>query len=104
MSDETPDLNIYGVVEIMGHRTRAGILSDAQMGGATFLRIEHPTEASMVEMYGAQAIFAIRQCTRDEAVRVAAWAWKTEAERTLRALASVGDRYADGYDDEEYVR
>lgn len=92
---EAPDLNLYGVVEIMGHRTRAGILSDAQMGGATFLRIEHPTEPEMVEMYGSQAIFGIRPCTRDEAVRIAAWAWKTDAERTLRALASVGDQYDD---------
>lgn len=100
MPDDTieTDLNIYGVVEIMGHRTRAGVLADAQMGGATFLRIEHPTEPEMVELYGAQAIFAIRQCTRDEAVRVAAWAWKTEAERTLRALASVGSRDDDWYD------
>lgn len=93
------DLNLYGVVEIMGHRTRAGVLSDAQMGGATFLRIEHPTEPTMVEMYGAQAIFGIRPCTREEAIRTVAWAWKTEAERTLRALASVGDIYAFEDDD-----
>lgn len=92
MADALEDLNLYGVVEIMGHRTRAGILADAQLGGATFLRIEHPTEPSQVEMYGAQAIFGIRPCSRDEAIRIAAWAWKTEAERTLTALASVGNR------------
>lgn len=97
--EEAPDLNLYAVVEIMGHRTRPGIVSDAQMGGATFLRIEHPTEPAMVELYGAQAIFGIRPCDRDEAIRLARFHWKTEADRTLRALASIGD-----YDDEEDYR
>jgi hypothetical protein len=92
MPEKTEDLNLYGVVEIMGHRTRAGILADAQMGGATFLRIEHPEDPSMVEMYGAQAIFGIRPCSRDEAIRVDRWAWKSEAERTLAALEAVGGR------------
>jgi hypothetical protein len=102
MADEQQeDLNLYGVVEIMGHRTRAGILTDAQMGGATFLRIEHPTDPNQVEMYGAQAIFGIRPCTRDEAIRIAAWSWKTEAERTLSALASVGvGDHDDDWDDD----
>jgi hypothetical protein len=36
---------VYAVVEIMGRRTRAGMVSDATLGGATLLRIEHPTRA-----------------------------------------------------------
>lgn len=97
---ECSDLNLYAVVEIMGHRTRAGIVSDAQMGGATFLRIEHPEDSSMVELYGAQAIFGIRPCNRDEAIRVNAYSWRTEAERTLKALASVGGSDDDWHDGE----
>lgn len=33
---------LWGVVEIMGRRTRAGLLSDCTIGGATLLRIRAP--------------------------------------------------------------
>lgn len=75
------DAGLWAIVEIMGRRTRAGLLSDAQLGGATLLRIEHPTRADhagaepLTEYYAAQAIFAIRPCSRDDAEKVAAWAW-----------------------------
>lgn len=73
---------MWAIVEIMGRRTRAGLVSDAQMGGATLLRIEHPTarvgESSepLVEFYAPQAIFAIRPCDAETAATVAAWAWR----------------------------
>lgn len=71
---------IFAVVEIMGHRTRAGAVSDAQMGGATLLRIEHPSrsdhgEEPLTEYYAASSIFCIRPCSPEEAAKVAAWAW-----------------------------
>ena len=75
------DPGLWGVVEIMGRRTRAGLLSDVQLGGATLLRIEHPSRADhtgtepLCEYYAASAIFAIRPCSREDAEKVAAWAW-----------------------------
>lgn len=81
---------MFAIVEIMGRRTRAGAISDAQLGGATLLRIEHPTRADatgtepLTEYYAPQAIFAIRPCTQDEAITVAAWAWPEP--RTIPAL------------------
>lgn len=74
-------MSLHAVVEIMGHRTRAGAISDAQLGGATLLRIEHPTRVDhtggepVAEYYAPSAIFAIRPCSAEEAQRVAAWAW-----------------------------
>lgn len=72
---------MWAVVEIMGHRVRASLVSDATLGGATLLRVEHPTAADhtgdepVTEYYAPQAIFAIRPCSQDEATRVAAHAW-----------------------------
>jgi hypothetical protein len=74
-------MTLYATVEIMGRRTRAGVISDAQIGGATLLRIEHPSRANfsgaepLTEYYAPQAIFAIRPCSQEEAEKVAAWAW-----------------------------
>lgn len=100
------DGRVYAIVELMGHRVRAGAISDAQLGGATLLRIEHPAardnlDESLVEYYAPSALFSIRPCSRDEAVRRASFCWPTEADQTLRALASVTDSnaYLDDEDD-----
>ena len=75
------DNGLWAICEIMGRRTRAGLLSDVQLGGATLLRIEHPSRADhtgnepLCEYYAAAAIFAIRPCSREDAEKVAAWAW-----------------------------
>lgn len=73
---------MFAIVEIMGHRVRAGMISDCAIGGATLLRIEHPTRAAAfdnnepeTEYYAPAAIFAIRPCSQDEAERVAASCW-----------------------------
>lgn len=76
---------MFAVVELMGHRTRAGAISDATMGGATLLRIEHPHrpdhtgEEPLTEYYAPSAIFSIRPCSADEATAVAARSWADPA-------------------------
>lgn len=107
---EPDDGRTYAVVELMGHRMRPGAISDAQLGGATLLRIEHPSardnlDEPLVEYYAPSALFSIRPCTRDEAIRLAEFRWPTEADRTLRALASVNgsSAYIDSDDDYEDV-
>lgn len=79
--------DLFAVVEIMGHRTRAGRLSDAQLGGATMLRIEHPSAIGhngdpLVEYYAPTAIFAIRPCTQAEAEQTAGWSWRVPSLET----------------------
>lgn len=102
----------WAVVEVMGRRTRAGRVSDAQMGGATLLAIEHPTqkdhtgEAPLTELYAPSAIFAIRLCSQDEATAVAGWAWpgKMPAAAALdpafEDLIDHTDEYGEPYDED----
>jgi len=96
---------MFAVVEIMGHRTRAGAVSDAQMGGATLLRIEHPTrvdhtgEAPLAEFYAASAIFAIRPCSQEDATKVAEWAWPEP--RTTPSLSPGFAELVEGDEDED---
>lgn len=71
----------WAIVEIMGHRTRAGAISDATIGGATYLRIEHPSAADhtgeepVTEYYAPSSIFAIRPCSHEQAI-IAAKYWR----------------------------
>jgi len=93
---------LFAIVEVMGRRTRAGRISDASLGGATLLRIEHPSrldhtgEGPFVEYYSPQALFAIRPCSRDDAEKVATWAWP--APQTTQALSPAFD---DVYDEDD---
>lgn len=112
MTDGTAvDTRFFAVVEIMGRRTRAGVISDAQLGGQTLLRIEHPTRADhtgeepLTEYYAGTAIFAVRPCSRDEAERVAQWAWP-ELSRQVPELPSAAEAHIyddDGYPDDDEV-
>lgn len=102
----------YAVVELMGRRTRAGRISDAQMGGATLLCIEHPTErdhtgeAPLTELYAPSALFGIRPCSEEEAIAVAGWAWpgKVPARAALdpafEQLIERNDEYGELYEDD----
>jgi hypothetical protein len=99
-------MTTFAVVEIMGRRTRAGAISDATLGGATLLRIEHPTAADhtgeepLAELYAPSAIFAIRPCSRETAEIVAGWAWRTSDDRP--ALAAALAEVVDDDDEEGY--
>lgn len=98
---------MWAVVEIMGRRTRAGAISDATMGGATLLRIEHPTrvdhtgDAQLAEFYAPQSIFAIRPCSQEEPTAVAGWAWPERVERPALSPAFDDVMDDDDEDDEE---
>jgi hypothetical protein len=88
---------MIGIVEIMGHRTRAGHLTDATIGGATMLRIEHPTDPELVEYYTPAALFAIRPCSLEQAVAAASWWARVEPPRELTAF----DEFVLDDDDDE---
>lgn len=94
-------VGMFAIVEIMGHRTRAGLISDAQLGGATLLRIEHPTRVDVdqqpiVEYYTPQAIFAIRPCSQGDAETAAGWSWPEQ-----RVTPALGPAFADVLDDDD---
>jgi hypothetical protein len=57
----------FAVLELMGHRQRAGYVKDVEMFGGKMLRIDIPVEAdkTVTEFYGCAAIYALRPCTEE---------------------------------------
>ncbi len=53
-------------VELFGHRVLFGHVSEVTMFGATFARIEVPTDPPQVEFKSAQAIYGITPRTEEE--------------------------------------
>lgn len=58
----------WAVIEIMGHRLRAGLIQEVEVFGTKQLRIDIPVDdASVTEFYGGAAIFSIRLATEEVA-------------------------------------
>jgi hypothetical protein len=59
----------WAVVELMGHRQTAGLVSEVTLGGTTLLRVDTPAPDSEAivasQMYGGSAIYCLTPC--DEA-------------------------------------
>lgn len=88
----------WAIVELMGHRVRAGSLSDITIGGATLLRIQHPTVADhdgqepLTECYSPSALFSIRPCSREQATQWAEARWQRNTPTpALGELTAVAD-------------
>ncbi|MEL8055061.1 MAG: hypothetical protein AAGK66_02810 [Pseudomonadota bacterium] len=62
----TEALENWAIVEIMGHRQRAGFVQTVQMAGGELLRIDIPSgDGDITEYYGAGSIFSIRPCSEE---------------------------------------
>lgn len=57
----------WAMVELMGHRQRAGFVKDVEMFGGKLLRIDIPVEAdkTVTEFYGCSAVYALRPCSEE---------------------------------------
>ena len=55
----------WAIVELMGHRQRAGLCQQVEQFGAVMLRIDLPTDdgTEVTEFYGGSSIYAFRPCT-----------------------------------------
>lgn len=98
-------LLVHAVVEIMGHRTRAGAIADAQLGGATLLRIEHPSVTGhdgepLAEYYAPSAVFAIHPCSPEDAKRAAEMYWRSPYAAGPPALSPAFAELVDEEDEE----
>ena len=65
----------YAIVEIMGHRTHAGIITEVQQFGAAMMRIECPKDGDFalgveVYHYGGGSIFSYRDSTLEEVCEI----------------------------------
>lgn len=64
-------ITFWAVVEVMGHRKYAGMLSEEELGGDTFIRIDVPASddsESFSKLFGKGAIYCITPTT-EEATR-----------------------------------
>lgn len=65
MSEAAP---YWAIVELMGHRQRAGLCQEVEQFGAKMLRIDIPAgETFVTEFYGGSSIYALRPSSEDVA-------------------------------------
>ncbi len=67
MSEKTEQ---WAIVELFGHQTIAGRISEQTIGGCSFIRIDVPevdTNAPYTKLFGNGAIYAITPCDEETA-------------------------------------
>lgn len=73
------------VLELMGHRRLAGLVSEEQIGGASFIRIDIPAqvkgEAVATQFYSPQAVYCITPTTEEAARLFAMRNWQPPISR-----------------------
>lgn len=114
MSEEKSVFEGWAILELMGHRRLAGYLQEAQLGGASFIRIDVPGSDGegnvATQMYSPAAVYCITPTTEAIARKAATssqpapvTAWELRPERTLpapRRDINDDDDDDDDYDDE----
>ena len=66
----------WAVLELFGHQRLAGMVTEVQLGGASFVRVDVPGEtkkapAKLTKMYNPSAIYSITPVTEETARMVA---------------------------------
>lgn len=66
----------WAVLELFGHQRLAGLVTEVQLGGASFVRVDVPGEtkkapAKLTKMYNPSAIYSITPVTEETARMVA---------------------------------
>jgi len=97
---EREALKGWCILELMGHRRLGGLVSDAEIAGGAFIRIDVPSDPPVTQFYAPGSVYCITPTTEAIArelarkVRpepVAEWELpKLAANRTLNAAASGG--------------
>ena len=74
MTDEST-FESWAILELMGHRRMAGLVSEQTIGGQAFLRIDVPEtkeQAAFTQFYGAGSVYCMTPTTEEIARAVAA--------------------------------
>ena len=58
------------ILELMGHRRLGGLVTEAEIGGIPFLRIDIPSEPPVTQFYGKAAVYAMTPTTEELARKV----------------------------------
>lgn len=101
----------WAVLELMGHRKLAGLVSEATIAGGAFIRIDVPGASGpeATQFYAPQAVYCITPVSEELARRVALTTaprpvtrWDLPREVPGRLVDSdEGDEIGDGLDDDE---
>jgi len=79
-SPESKKFDSFAIVEVLGHNTFAGRVTDESIGGASFIRVDvpkipmtkyYPEQPAFTKYIGAGSIYAITPCSEDVAMRAA---------------------------------
>lgn len=62
----------WAIVELMGHRRLAGHISEQDIAGQAFLRLDVPAEQPVTQFYSAAAVYCITPTTEEIARGLAA--------------------------------
>lgn len=62
----------WAVLELMGHRRLAGWLTECELAGKGFLRLDIPGDQPATQLYNPASVYAITPTTEDIARAVAA--------------------------------
>ena len=74
--DSAAKFEEWAVLELFGHQRLAGLVSEVQLGGASFVRVDVPKDAEkkgwkLTKMYNPSAIYSITPVTEATARMVA---------------------------------
>lgn len=81
MSDHPEKFEQHCIVEVMGHRRFAGLVTEQVIGGASFVRVDVPAvdgRAAFCKLIGAGSIYMITPVS-EEVAQAAANALRSEA-------------------------
>lgn len=73
--DETTGFSSWGILELMGHRRLAGKVSEAQIGGGAFVRVDVPGPKGgdiATQFYNPSAVYCFTPTTEELARKVSA--------------------------------
>lgn len=76
MAEATTKFEEWAVLELFGHQRLAGLVTEVQLGGASFVRVDVPEDGKkkgwkLTKMYNPSAIYSIAPVTEDTARMIA---------------------------------
>lgn len=67
----------WAIIDLFGHQKIAGRISEEQIGGSSFVRVDVPVIPPFTRLFGAAAIYSIT-ITDEVTAKAAAQYWKPE--------------------------
>lgn len=81
MADEKESFEGWAILELMGHRKLAGRVSEAVIGGQSFIRLDIPSEPPATQFYSGGALYCLTPTTEELARAFAKRAQPTPVSR-----------------------